>query len=83
MYLKTAGQVANSVDPDQMPHFVASDLGLHYALGQSIPIFKVYNSMYIVTCAAVQYFVVSQHIVSYKNIIQYIHRGLVVFSPPL
>ena len=21
--------LANSVDPDQMPHFVASDLGLH------------------------------------------------------
>ena len=28
MRLKTAG-VANSVDPDQMPQFVASDLGLH------------------------------------------------------
>ena len=22
--------LANSGDPDQMPHFVASDLGLHY-----------------------------------------------------
>ena len=22
--------LANNVDPDQMPHYVASDLGLHY-----------------------------------------------------
>ena len=22
--------MANSVDPDQMPHYAASDLGLHY-----------------------------------------------------
>ena len=26
---KTTGFVANSVDPDQTPHFAASDLGLH------------------------------------------------------
>ena len=31
MYLKSAGWVANSVDPDQMPHSVASDLGLQFA----------------------------------------------------
>ena len=29
---KTAGWMANSVDPDQMPHSVASDLGLHCLL---------------------------------------------------
>ena len=29
MCLKTAGLVTNRVDPDQMPHSVASDLGLH------------------------------------------------------
>ena len=34
MCLKTAEQEANSVDPDQMPHFVASGLGLHCLLGQ-------------------------------------------------
>ena len=28
--LETSGPVANSVDPDQMPQYVASDLGLHY-----------------------------------------------------
>ena len=33
MYLKTAGGVANSVDPDQMPYSVTSDLGLHCLLG--------------------------------------------------
>ena len=32
MWLKTAKWVANSVDPDQMPHFVASDLDLRYLL---------------------------------------------------
>ena len=32
--------MANSVDPDQMPHSVASDLGLH-CLGLSVPIFRV------------------------------------------
>ena len=29
---KTAGQVANSADPDQTPRSAASDLGLHYLL---------------------------------------------------
>ena len=29
---KTVGGVANNVDPDQMPHSVASDLGLHCLL---------------------------------------------------
>ena len=29
---KVAGWVANSVDPDQMLHSAASDLGLHYLL---------------------------------------------------
>ena len=32
LLLKTDGWVANSVDPDQMPHTVASDLGLHCLL---------------------------------------------------
>ena len=35
--LKTAGQVANSVDPDQMPHSVASDQGLHCLLKPICP----------------------------------------------
>ena len=35
---ETAGQVANSVDPDQMPHSVAFDLGLHRLLGPVHPI---------------------------------------------
>ena len=30
--LRTAGSVANSVDPDQMLYFAASDLGLHCLL---------------------------------------------------
>ena len=32
MCIKTAKWVANSVDPDQMPHSVASKLGLQYLL---------------------------------------------------
>ena len=38
MCLKTAGWVANSVDPDQMPQNVASDLGLYCLLGHAVPI---------------------------------------------
>ena len=34
--LETTGLVANSVDPDQMPLFVASDLGLHCYAGLSV-----------------------------------------------
>ena len=30
--LKTAECIANNVDPDQMPHFAAADLGLYYLL---------------------------------------------------
>ena len=37
MFLKTAGSVANSVDPDQMLHSAASDLGLHSLLRPVIP----------------------------------------------
>ena len=33
----TAGWVVNSVDPDQMPHYVASDLGLHCLLTPVCP----------------------------------------------
>ena len=41
--LKTAGCVANSVDPDQMPHFAASDQGLHCLLtGLSVQILRVH-----------------------------------------
>ena len=31
-WIKMAKLFANSEDPDQMPHSVASDLGLHYLL---------------------------------------------------
>ena len=41
MCLKVAGCVANSVDPDQMPHSVASDLGLHCLPGLSVCILQV------------------------------------------
>ena len=33
--------MANSVDTDQMPHSVESDLGLHVCLGLSVPILRV------------------------------------------
>ena len=41
--LKTAGYmyVANSVDPYQVLHFVASDVGLHCLCRLSVPILKV------------------------------------------
>ena len=42
MCVKTAGGVANSVDPDQMPHFAASDLGQHCLLRPVCPNTKVY-----------------------------------------
>ena len=32
MHQNITGLVVNNVDPDQMPHFVASDLGLHCLL---------------------------------------------------
>ena len=32
MCLNISGRVANGVDPDQMPHSAASDLGLHCLL---------------------------------------------------
>ena len=34
---KIARWVANSVDPDQMPRFAASDQGLHYLLRPVFP----------------------------------------------
>ena len=37
MYLKAARRVANNADPDQMPHSVASDLGLHCLLRPVCP----------------------------------------------
>ena len=37
MPVKAAGWTANNVDPDQMPHSVASDLGLHYLLRPVCP----------------------------------------------
>ena len=40
---KIAGPVANSVAPDQMPHSVASDLGLHCLLR---PVFPTTSSKY-------------------------------------
>ena len=33
--------MANSVDPDQMPRFVASDLGQTVCKGLSVPILRV------------------------------------------
>ena len=30
--------LANNVDPDQMPHYVASDLGLHYLPMTHLPV---------------------------------------------
>ena len=39
--LNSAGWVANSVDPDQMLHNAASDLGLHCLLRPFVPIFMV------------------------------------------
>ena len=33
--------MANSVDPDQTPHSVASDLGLYFCKSLSVPILKV------------------------------------------
>ena len=38
---KTAGRVANSIDPDQMLHSAASDLGLHVCKGLSVPLLRV------------------------------------------
>ena len=39
MSSNTAGLVVNSADPDQMPHSVASDLGLHCLLRSVSPNF--------------------------------------------
>ena len=39
--LKTAGGVANSVDPDQMPHSVSSNPGLHCLPDLSVPVLRV------------------------------------------
>ena len=39
--------MANSVDPDQMPHNVASDLGLHCLLRPVCPNTKEYYGLYI------------------------------------
>ena len=39
---KTVKYMANSADPDQMPHSVASDLGL-FATYLSVPIIRVTN----------------------------------------
>ena len=36
MQLKTDELALNSVDPDQMPHYVASDQGLHCLLSLSV-----------------------------------------------
>ena len=41
MCLKSAGCVANGVDPDQMSHVAASDQVLHCLLGLSVPILRV------------------------------------------
>ena len=42
MCLKLATEcVANSADPDQMPHNVASDQGLHFCLDLSVPTLRV------------------------------------------
>ena len=38
---KIAGWLANHVDPDQMPYFVASELGLHCLLRPPVQIFRV------------------------------------------
>ena len=38
MYKKNNVRMANSADPDQMPHFVAFDLGLHCLLRPFSPI---------------------------------------------
>ena len=35
--------MANSVDPDQMPHSAASDLGLHCLQRLSVPILRVFT----------------------------------------
>ena len=40
---KNGGQVAKSVDPEQMPHSAASDLGLHCLLRSTVPILRVYT----------------------------------------
>ena len=44
MWLKTAKWVANSVDPDQMPHFLASDLGLLRPVYPTIKV-NIYSNM--------------------------------------
>ena len=41
--------MANSVDPDQMPHSVASDLGLHSLLRPVCPNSKGYYGLYTQT----------------------------------
>ena len=43
--LKVAEWVANSVDPDEMPHFAASHLGLHCLLR---PLAKYVQKKYII-----------------------------------
>ena len=43
--MKNVGQVANSVDPDQMLHVAASDLGLHVC--SSLPVSALRLNMVI------------------------------------
>ena len=43
--------MANSVDPDQMPHSAASDLDLQCLLQPVCPNIKGYYGMFIMVCA--------------------------------
>ena len=48
--------MANSVDPNQTPHSVASDLGLHYLLSQIVSVFNRVITVYIITKMKNEYF---------------------------
>ena len=47
LYLKLLGEWQNRVDPDQMPHSAASDLGLHCLLRPVCPNTRVNMIPYI------------------------------------
>ena len=44
--LRNRGRLTNSVDPDLMLHFAASDLGLHCLLRPAVPIFRVIRYLF-------------------------------------
>ena len=61
-----AGCVANSIEPDQMTHSFAFDLGVHYLLGHICSVNPIFTRKVLLTCHLRQtgekchYFIIGQ-----------------------